>query len=227
MYSVILLAGGKGTRMKKKTPKQYLLLAGKPIIMHSIERLDKIEKINEIVIVCEDEYVLILKELIAKYNIKTKIVYAKAGINRQMSVFSGLQKITNDDVIIHESARPFVKKEDFERLIECPEENVTFGISIPFTVVKGDEKINSLLNRSELINVQLPQKFEAEKLRLAHDLAIRDKKEFTEDAGMVYTYTNTAVKILQGNHENIKITEGIDLAVGEIIYNEYIKYCRL
>lgn len=227
MYSVILLAGGKGTRMKKKTPKQYLLLAGKPIIVHSIERLDRIEKINEIVIVCEDEYVVILKELIEKYNIKTKIVYAKAGINRQLSVFSGLQKITNEDVIIHESARPFVKKEDFERLIECPEKNVTFGISIPFTVVKGDEKINSLLNRSELINVQLPQKFEAEKLRLAHDLAIRDNKEFTEDAGMVYIYTNTAVKILQGNHENIKITEGIDLAVGEIIYNEYIKDRRL
>ena len=56
MYTVILLSGGKGNRMQESKPKQYLLLAGKPMIMHSLERIDRLPEVNEIVIVCDPLY---------------------------------------------------------------------------------------------------------------------------------------------------------------------------
>ena len=64
MYSAILLAGGKGARMQKSVPKQYLLLAGKPVIIHSLERLDELDEISEIVVVCEQEYTATITQLL-------------------------------------------------------------------------------------------------------------------------------------------------------------------
>ncbi len=226
MYSVIVLSGGKGRRMENKVPKQYLLLAGKPIIMHSLERIDMIPEVGEIVVVCEKDYVPAIEKMVGQYNITTKIVFADAGATRQESVFSGLQKVSNDKVIIHEAARPFAKTEDFLRLINDSAENITLGYSVPYTVVQGRENISGLLERESLVNIQLPQKFKTSTLMRAHNIAHANKKEFTEDAGMVYACTGTEVKIVRGTSQNIKITEPIDLVIGEIIYEEYIKVRR-
>lgn len=223
MFSAIVLSGGKGKRMEKDTPKQYLLLAGKPIIMHSLERIDSIVNINEIVIVCEKEYINTIKLMAKQYNIETPIIFADAGLTRQESVYSGLQKVSNDMVIIHEAARPFVKCEDFYKLINDSAENATLGYPIPFTVVQGRESVCGVLDRDLLVNVQLPQKFNIAVLKEAHEAARKQDKVFTEDAGMVYEYTGEKIKIIRGSSENIKITEPIDMVVGEIIYEEHIK----
>ncbi len=223
MLSAIVLSGGKGKRMERRQPKQYLLLAGKPIIMHSIERIDSIEEINEIIIVCEEEYVLAVKLMVEQYNISTPIKFALAGATRQESVYSGLKEVVNEQVILHEAARPFVKREDFIKLIGTSVQNVSFGYPIPFTVLEGKDYICGTLKRDSLINVQLPQKFQTTLLKKAHEAAKRDHREFTEDAGLLFEYTKEKIKIIQGSSENIKITEPIDLIVGEIIYNEHIK----
>lgn len=222
MYSLILLAGGTGARMQHSVPKQYLLLAGKPVIMHTVERIDRIEEIQKIVIVCTEEYVQIIKEMLQQYAIRTPIQYAAAGSSRQASVWSGLQYVDTERVILHEAARPFVSEEDFRRLIDDEADSVMFGIPIPFTVLKGHEFVEELLDRTELVNVQLPQKFLTKDLYYAHTQAINDGEIFTEDAGMVFTYTKSQkVKVLQGADYNIKITTPMDLLTGEIIYKEY------
>lgn len=222
MYSLILLAGGTGARMQQSVPKQYLLLAGKPVIMHTIERIDRIEEIQKIVIVCTEEYVQIIKEMLQQYAIRTPIQYAVAGSSRQASVWSGLQYVDTEKVILHEAARPFVSEEDFRRLIDDEADNVMFGIPIPFTVLKGHEFVEEMLDRSELVNVQLPQKFLTKDLYYAHTQAINDEKIFTEDAGMVFTYLKSQkVKVLQGMDYNIKLTTPMDLLTGEIIYKEH------
>ena len=222
MYSAILLSGGKGKRMKKEIPKQYLLLEGKPIIMHSLERLDRIDKINEIIVVCEEEYRAGIELMIKQYNIETHVEFAPAGEERQESVFNGIKKVKNENVIIHEAARPFVTENDYMRLINAENPNAFLGYSIPFTVVKGGECVTGTLNRNELVNVQLPQKFETSLLKEVHEKARADKKIFTEDAGMVFEYTKKRVEIIEGTAYNIKITEPVDLLIGEIIYKEYI-----
>lgn len=226
MYSVIILSGGKGSRMAMQLPKQYVLLGGKPIIMHTVERLEFIDEVNEVIIVCENDFISSLDLMMKQYNINKKVVYATAGKNRQESVYNGVQKVSNDSVIIHEAARPFVLKEEFEKLIESKAENVTYGYPIPFTVVKGDSKISSTLERSDLVNVQLPQKFKCSTLRKAHEIARKESKKFTEDAGMIFELCKEDVLIMMGNSYNIKITEPIDLHIGEVIYKERIMGVR-
>ena len=223
-YTLVLLSGGTGSRMRNAIPKQYMLLAGKPVIMHILERVDAIDSIGEVIVVCMDEYVESIKMMLGQYGVRKMVRFAPAGATRQGSVRSGLALVTTDNVIIHEAARPFVKIEDFEHLISIEDRNAIYGLDIPFTVVKGHDKIESLLKRSDLINVQLPQKFDTQLLRDSHAKAEADKMEFTEDASMVFHYhPETDIKICTGMDYNIKLTTRIDMLAGEQIYDDIFR----
>lgn len=218
---MVLLSGGTGTRMHNNVPKQYMLLAGKPVIMHILERVDQIEEIAEVVVVCVKQYEASIGLMLSQYGIAKRVRFAPAGVTRQASVLSGLSLVKTPDVIIHEAARPFVKVEDFRRLIMEEGRNSTLGTSIPFTVVKGHSKVEGLLTRSELVNVQLPQKFDTSLLREVHERALKDGMEFTEDASMVYYYhPEVDIRICEGTDYNLKLTTRIDMLSGEQIYDE-------
>lgn len=220
--TVVLLSGGKGSRMQETVPKQYLQLAGKPMIMHLIERFDRIDSIDKIVVVCDPSYNDSILQMAKEYNISKLIEYVNAGATRQESVFNGLKNVNTNSVIIHEAARPFVRTAEFINLINDDSENITLGYDIPFTVLKGHEEIEGLLNRSELVNIQLPQKFNTSDLKRAHEKAISEGNAYTEDASLVYNELNVPIKILKGKSYNLKITEPVDLLFGEIIYKTYI-----
>lgn len=224
MYTLILLSGGTGSRMQNAIPKQYMLLAGKPVIMHILDRVDTIDTITNIIVVCADEYRDSIKLMVNQYGITKPIKFAPAGKTRQMSVKSGLDYVETGDVIIHEAARPFVKVEDFRRLIAVENRNAILGTSIPFTVIKGHKTVEGVLNRSELVNVQLPQKFETSLLKSSIEQAVAEGKEYTEDASMVYSY-NPSVKIdiCNGMDYNLKLTTRMDMVVGEKIYDDYFR----
>ena len=149
----MLLAGGTGLRMKKTIPKQYLLLAGKPVLMHTMERIDRVHEISETVIVCTDEYLPLIEKMLVQYNITVPVKFAKAGATRQASVKSGLELVTTEAVVLHEAARPFVSELDFKRLLSEPCENAMYGLPVPFTVIKGHDQAEGILERSELVNV--------------------------------------------------------------------------
>ena len=222
MYTLILLSGGTGSRMKKTVPKQYLLLAGKPVVMHTLERIDKIKEITNVVIVCTDEYISTIQMMLIQYNIQTPVKFASAGKTRQDSVKSGLEFVTTENVILHETARPFVSENDFLRLIKDNNENAMYGMAIPFTVIKGHETVEGILDRSQLVNVQLPQKFHTKLLKEAHQKAYEENRFFTEDASLVYYYyPDICITICKGMDYNIKLTSPMDLIIGEIIYKEY------
>lgn len=222
MYSVVLLAGGKGSRMKNSIPKQYMLLSGKPVIMHTLERIDTIKEITEVIIVCANEYVEQIKFMLTQYGIKKPVKYALSGASRQDSVLSGLEQVSCDNVIVHEAARPFVKKGEFLELIHQSEENVIIGSPINYTVLKGKGKVEGLFDRSELINVQLPQKFNTKLLKDAHYKAKAEGRVFTEDASVVFYYSpSTKIEVIEGKDYNIKLTTPTDMIIGKIIYDEY------
>lgn len=222
MYTLVLLAGGSGSRMKKNIPKQYLLLAGKPVIMHTLERIERIKEISEVVIVCTDEYVPLIKKMLLQYNVVVPVMFARAGDTRQASVKSGLDLVKTEEVILHEAARPFVSESDFVRLIKEPCENAMYGLSIPFTVIEGHDIVEGILDRSKLVNVQLPQKFNTRTLQEAHAKAEGEKRLFTEDAGLLFNYyPDINIKICEGMDYNIKLTTSMDLVMGEMIYKEY------
>ena len=223
-YSFILLSAGKGMRFGRNTPKQYLPFSGKPMLVHSLERIDKIFEIEEVVIVCNDEYIDCIKGYLSSYCISKKVVFAKGGDTRQGSVYNGLLKCSYDNIIIHEAARPLVSLQDYRKLINCDIENVSYTYSIPYTVLKKDlnENISGILKREELVNIQLPQKFNKKDLLFAHEKALQDGKVFTEDASMVYYYLNKEIYCLQGKSYNVKMTEYIDLLYGEMLIREGI-----
>ena len=222
MYTLLFLSGGTGTRMHNAVPKQYMLLAGKPVIMHILERVDQIERISDVVVVCADEYISSIELMLNQYGVRKPVRFAPAGATRQESVKSGLSIITSDNIILHEAARPFVKVEDFERLMYHPTPNATYGLSIPFSVLRGHDRVEGILTRSELVNVQLPQKFQTKLLKEAHRKAAEEHLEFTEDASMIYHYFHdTDIAICPGLDYDIKLTTRMDMLTGEQIYDEF------
>jgi 2-C-methyl-D-erythritol 4-phosphate cytidylyltransferase len=223
IFSAVLLSAGSGRRTGRKTPKQYLQIAGKPIIMHSIEKLASIDNIGEIVIVAAEDYFDFINNLIHRFNIIKPITLVKGGSTRQESACLGIKNASFDRILLHEAARPFVKREDFLELINADCNCAIFGIELPFTVnLRNGDLLTTVLERDTLVNVQLPQKFPRDVLLNAHDYAAREGRFYNEDAGLVMEATGESVKILPGQHYNIKITDSVDVECGEIIYKHFI-----
>ena len=223
-YSFVLLSAGKGLRFGKATPKQYLSLAGKPMIVHILENIDRLDAIDETIIVCHPDYETTIKNYLSEYRITKKTIIVCGGETRQDSVYNGLKAASCENIILHEAARPLVSAEDFQALIDCPHDNVSYTYSIPYTVLKKseDDHISDILNRNELVNIQLPQKFVKADLAFAHEQAKKDGVVFTEDAGLLFKYSGKQIYCLNGKNYNIKITEYSDMLFAETLYKEEI-----
>ena len=220
--SMILLSGGIGQRMKLNIPKQFLHIAGKPMIVHVLERVDKVDEIGEIIIPTPANFIETTEEIIRTHRLEKPIKVVSGGKTRQESTYIGLKHCQYDRVLIHEAVRPFVKREEFLALIHNGDRNAIFGLDIPFTVLQGGEFITGILQRDQLINIQLPQIFDRQLLLEAHQMAEEENAEFTEDASLLFYYKNTPIRVLRGTEYNIKITKPIDRKLAEIIYKEYI-----
>ena len=97
-----------------------------------------------------------------------------------------------------------------------------YGIPISFTVLRGHDYVEGLLDREELVNVQLPQKFDRAKLLAAHEAARADGPSFTEDASLFVAHTGERVRILPGSERNVKITVPADIVMAEALYADFI-----
>lgn len=220
--SAILLSGGRGTRMMRSIPKQYLLIGGKPIIMHSLERLDSLGDVAEIIIVCEQQYQETIRVMCQQYGIGKSVRFAPAGSTRQESVFNAVKLAENPVTLLHEAARPFVMPEEFSALLASEDKNITYGYPIPFTVAVGGNRIENTLDRASLFNVQLPQKFDTALLLEAHEKAAALGKTYTEDACMLFDILGADITVMRGSSINLKISEPVDLLTGEEIYKEFM-----
>ena len=216
---MVVLAGGIGKRIGRPIPKQFLLLGGNPLLVHVLEKARVIAEIERIVVACPPAHLEETRHLIDNHGFDERFECVEGGQTRQESAYRGILALEGiDSVIIHEAVRPLVSVEEFRALIDAPDENAMYGIPIPFTVLKGHEYVEDLLQRSELVNVQLPQKFNAAALRDAHERARADGETFTEDASLFYRYTGGPVRILQGSERNLKITVPTDLVIAEAIH---------
>ncbi|MGH2401937.1 MAG: IspD/TarI family cytidylyltransferase [Candidatus Limnocylindria bacterium] len=216
---LIVLAGGIGKRIGRPVPKQFLLLGGNPLLIHVLERARTVGDIGAVVVTCPASHLEETRQLIANHTFDERFTCIEGGASRQESVYNGLLALDGyESVLIHEAVRPLIGADAFETLIRADDDNVMYGIPIPFTVLKGREYVEDLLARDELVNVQLPQKFNAAALRAAHDAARGDGASFTEDASLFFRYGNGSVRILPGSDRNIKITVPADLIVAEALY---------
>lgn len=220
---MIVLAGGLGTRIGRPVPKQFLLLGGKPLIVHVLEKAAAIADIEQVVIACPTAFIDQTAQLIENHRFGSKFRCVEGGATRQESAYRALLELGDfESVIIHEAVRPLVTVGEFRALIDAAELNVMYGLDIPFTVLRGHEFVEGILDRSELVNVQLPHKFERARLLSAHEAARNDGTDFTEDASLFYQYTGLPVRILRGSQRNIKITVPADIVAAEALYADFL-----
>ncbi|MGX5654276.1 IspD/TarI family cytidylyltransferase [Geodermatophilus nigrescens] len=213
MYSLVLLNGGSGTRMGAPQPKQFLKVNGIPILVYSLVAADAVPEIDQLVVNYPDGWRDDVEKIVHDYAIRTPVDYVEAGRTRQESVARALDLVVNEDVVLHEAARPLVRSSDFRRLLAAPGRNVSFMVPIPFTVAPVDpatSRVTGYLERDRLRNVQLPQKFALADLRKGHEYAATQDRLYTEDATLV-AEAGLPVHFVDGADSNIKVTTPTDI----------------
>lgn len=221
MNYAIVLAGGKGVRLGADRPKQFVIIKDEPMIVKTIKAFNSVDEIDEIIVVCLEEYISYLNELVEEYSLnKVKKVVA-GGNSRQLSVYAGLEalekaNISKDDIVlIHDGARPFVSKEIILNNIKAAKENDAAITVIKSTdsvlLSKQGEVVDSYLNRDEVYNCQTPQTFKFDLILKAHKKAKEDGVAHASDDASLVIRMNQKVSIVLGDVNNKKITYKEDL----------------
>lgn len=213
----IVLAAGQGRRMGREIPKQFLRLAGKPLLIHALEVFEQITEIPRVWVTNRPGHEAECLELFERYRLK-KPRLVEGGATRQWSVSNALQRVTSPRVIVHEAVRPFITPEFVRRVLDVEAPAVVPTVPIPFTVSVGERTMTGELDRSRLHNIQLPQLFSTEVLRQAHE-HYHETGDATEDSLMVFRLGGE-VRFVPGLEHNIKITTPLDLALAELIYHD-------
>jgi 2-C-methyl-D-erythritol 4-phosphate cytidylyltransferase len=213
---VIIVAGGRGKRMKSDIPKQFLPIFGFPILMHTIKKFYRHDSSIKIIIVLPKTQIKTWKKLCRDYKFKLGHDIVKGGITRFHSVKNGISKIRGKDwiVAIHDGVRPLVSLETIKRCFKkaASSGNAVPAIEIPESMRIIEKGRNSQADRGRYRLIQTPQIFQ---LKLLKEAFKQDyKTEFTDDAGVVESMGHK-INLVDGNKENIKITTPSDLLVAE------------
>lgn len=225
MNYALIFAGGTGTRMHTKTkPKQFLELNGKPIIIHTIEHFDVHPNIDRIVVVCVEEWIYYLQELLEKFHIKKVADVISGGETGQESIFLGLNYIDSalsknkaqDLVLVHDGVRPIIDGYLIRQNIECAYKNgnaITIAPMIE-TVIKinDNNEIIETIDRERCRNAKAPQTFRLMELLDSHTKAQKENKVFIDCATMMADYGYKLFTVSCGT-ENIKITTPADFYI--------------
>lgn len=213
--TLIVVAGGQGTRMGSEIPKQFLLLSGRPILMRTMELFHAYDKNMPVVVGLPDEYRIYWEDLCRQEDFKVPHQLTMAGETRFHTVQKALKAVQAGGLVaVHDAVRPLVSQETIDR---CFEQAGKTGAAIPCVDVPGSLRYGRhgrslTVNRNTYLLVQTPQVFQYEILVKAY----RQKyiESFTDDAGVVEKAGYT-VSMVQGNRENLKITTPEDLAYAE------------
>jgi 2-C-methyl-D-erythritol 4-phosphate cytidylyltransferase len=217
LYAVIV-AGGSGKRMGAEMPKQYLEIAGKPVLMHTLERFKAFDESIEIITVLPENQLRFWADLQVKYSFKIPHTLVKGGGKaRFFSVKNGLKFVDIPGLVaIHDGVRPFVSIDTIKRCFDMAEK---LGNAIPVitpsdTLRMISEKGSTPMNRTLVRQVQTPQVFNAELIKKAY--LQEYLPEFTDDAS-VLEKTGVKINLVEGNRENIKITNPEDLIISNAL----------
>lgn len=216
----IIVAGGKGERMGQQLPKQFLELAGKPILMHTIEKFYNTSPEFKIILALPENQFDYWEELCYKYEF-TKIPHqlVAGGKTRFDSVKNALKLVTESGIVaIHDGVRPLVSTQTITNCIAAAQIN---GNAIPVVdvvdslrFVSKQENTNKAVPRSCYKNVQTPQCFKTEIIVKAYQ---QDFDESLTDDASVVEKLGFSIHLVDGNIENIKITSPIDIALAEVL----------
>ena len=225
--AVIIVAGGSGSRMGTAISKQFLLLAGKPLLMHTLERFAEALPEAKLIVVLPFGLQTHWAGLSEKYRFAVQHVVVAGGATRFHSVLNGLRETDGFDYIgVHDGVRPLSRPEVIRRTLEAAQDR---GAAIPVVSLSDSlrevmrcgecqgisEMIDSKpVDRSRFVAVQTPQFFRSATLKKAYEQEYTP--EFTDDASVVEA-SGQAVVLVLGDPANIKVTTPVDLAIAETL----------
>lgn len=215
--TMIVVAGGSGSRMGSEIPKQFLLLGGLPLLMHTLANLHGMDSSMRIILALPSEHIPLWEGLCTQHGFTVPHVTVAGGHTRFRSVENALRAAMDSDLIgVHDGVRPFVSREVVEN---CFSEAGSNGAAVPVVpIVQSlrmvDGELNEAADRNAFRAVQTPQCFRAGILKEAFAYAPHD--QFTDDAAVVEA-NGHRIALVKGNVENIKVTSPLDMRLAELI----------
>ena len=211
----IIVAGGTGSRMNNSTPKQFLLLQGKPVLYYTINCFLQAYDDLQIILVLPEEHIAAGQEIIDAFFDYNRIQITIGGRTRFHSVQNGLQLVNDESIVfVHDAVRCLVSVHLVHRCYDAAIEN---GSAIPvidskdsIRYITGDD--NEALERNAVKLVQTPQTFHSKILLPAYQIDYKDK--LTDEATVVEAF-GLKVKLVAGEENNFKITQPVDLIIAE------------
>lgn len=217
---VLVVAGGQGLRMGGDLPKQFIPVAGKPVLMHTLEAFNRYDSSVRLILVLPESHQAYWHELCEKYNFNISHQITSGGETRFHSVYNGLKLVISSGLVaVHDGVRPLVSS---EVIAACFKEAALHGTAIPVlpmvdSLRKYTEDGSIPVDRARYCAVQTPQVFKSELLLSAYERPY--ELCFTDDASVVES-SGYAVNLIPGNRENIKITTPFDLLITEAVLNQ-------
>jgi len=222
-YQVIIPAAGQGKRMGIGRNKLFLMLEEIPVLIHTLRVFEQDVECSGIILSIhqndQDSFVDLLKE----YRIHKVTNLVEGGKERQDSVYNGLKEVQSEGIVlVHDAARPFVKVETIHELVKAAESSGAAIAAVPVkdTIKRAENHlVSETIERSSLWAVQTPQAFRVSVLREAHEYAIKNQINGTDDASLVERLSHNVV-IIEGDYDNIKLTTPEDVYFAEAILNK-------
>ncbi len=224
-YWVIVPAAGVGSRMGANCPKQYLPLLNKTVIEHTLERLLSISKVNKVYLALSETDDL-WEQLHCAQN--SNIVRVKGGSERADSVLRGLYELSlsasdNDWVLVHDAARPCIRAQEIEKLIDTVADHPVGGIlAVPVSDTLKQVSLSNIdktIDRTPLWQAQTPQLFRVGLLRDCLQRALVEGRAITDESSALEAYGYQPL-VVQGRSDNIKITRQEDLAIAAMLMQQ-------
>jgi 2-C-methyl-D-erythritol 4-phosphate cytidylyltransferase len=212
---VIIVAGGSGQRMKSIIPKQFMELAGKPILMHTINKFYTYDADMTMILVLPADHIPLWKDLCERFQFSIPHQITPGGETRFHSVKNGLALTGEEGVVaIHDGVRPLISHATIDRCFLAASQwgNAIPCIPVHESVREEGKEGNKIINRSNLKLIQTPQVFKIHLIKKAFEQPFDPC--FTDDAS-VLERLGEKIHLVEGNRENIKVTEPVDLIFAE------------
>jgi 2-C-methyl-D-erythritol 4-phosphate cytidylyltransferase len=227
--SVILPAAGLGTRMGREkagtSRKQFMLLEGAPILIHTIRKFLRCSSVTEIVVALRPEDLDWARGLVHQEHPSKPVRFVEGGESRQQSVENALASLAPDTdlVAVHDAVRPFIDSELVEKVIaEAAHTGAAIVGIVPVDTVKRvhKNKIRATLPREHLVLAQTPQVFRFDLIRRAFEMARQDSFFGTDEASLIERLEQVEVSVVQGSDRNLKITKPTDMELARLFLSE-------
>ncbi len=213
----IIVAGGRGSRIKSAVPKQYIELCGLPILMHTINAFYRYSPEINLILVLPKDDVRFWNELCEKYQFRKNYVLEHGGETRFQSVRNGLSRITGEGLVaIHDGVRPLVSEDVIGASfrLAAVHQSAVASVRLKESLRITDQDKTHSVDRSKYRLIQTPQTFSVALIREAYQ--IREEESMTDDAS-VAERAGHSISLFEGSYENLKITTSEDLIVAEAL----------